>query len=142
MKTLIRFVITFFILTGVMALLVQFAAIPLGGANYWDEHGLFLILGLIVFPRLTLFFADIPFGGLLGWLGWLFAPRILVAVLATISYWYMNPILVCFAWLAALGGESSEKYILYRSPRIRTHGLHAGAFGRREEKEVKATVIR
>ena len=43
------------------------------------------------------------------WLGWLVAPRILVAILATISYFEANPVLVVIAWLVALGGESSEK---------------------------------
>ena len=48
-------------------------------------------------------------GGWLWWLGWVFAPRITVAVLATLYYLDTNPVLVVFAWIWALGGESTEK---------------------------------
>lgn len=47
--------------------------------------------------------------GVLGWLGWVFMPRLTVAIIATSKYWDMNPVLVVFTWLWALGGESSEK---------------------------------
>jgi hypothetical protein len=41
-----------------------------------------LLLGLAVFPRITLLFVGGPFGWL-HWLGWVFAPHLLVAILAT-----------------------------------------------------------
>lgn len=77
--------------------------------SFWDIHGIFFILFMFFFPRLTLLFSSVPFGGLLWWLGWLFAPRLLVAILATINYWQTNPILVVLSWCWALSGESVEK---------------------------------
>lgn len=61
-----------------------------------------------------LIFNSIEFGGLVWWLGYFFAPRILVALLATLSYWHTNKILVIISWLIALGGESSEKFFISR----------------------------
>lgn len=43
------------------------------------------------------------------WVAWLFAPRFLVAFLATIGYWQTNPVLVMIAWFVAFSGETSEK---------------------------------
>ena len=45
-------------------------------------HGVFFLLGLAVFPRITLLlFAATPFGWL-AWIGWVIAPHLLVAVLS------------------------------------------------------------
>jgi len=45
-------------------------------------HGVFFLLGLAVFPRVTLLlFAATPFGWL-AWIGWVIAPHLLVAVLS------------------------------------------------------------
>jgi hypothetical protein len=57
-------------------------------------------------------FSSVPFGGVIWWLGFIFTPRILVSVLATIAYWQQNPILVLISWFVALGGESGEKYYI------------------------------
>jgi hypothetical protein len=38
----------------------------------------------------------------------------LVAILATVSYWNTNKVLVIISWLMAIGGESSEKYFIHR----------------------------
>jgi hypothetical protein len=78
--------------------------------NFWEHHGLFFLIFITLFPRLTLFFSSVPFGGLLWWLGFIFAPRLLVALLATVTYLSSNPILVLISWIVALSGESSEKY--------------------------------
>ncbi len=80
--------------------------------DFWNEHGIFFLVFITLFPRLTLLFSDIAFGGVFWWLSWAFAPRILVAVLATISYWNNHPILVLISWLVALGGESGEKHFI------------------------------
>ena len=77
--------------------------------NFWHVHGVFFILFMFFFPRLTLLFSSVPFGGFFWWLGWIFAPRLLVAVLATINYWQTNPILVVLSWCWALSGETAEK---------------------------------
>lgn len=77
--------------------------------NFWDVHGVWFILFLFFFPRLTLLFSNVATGGLLWWLGWGFAPRLLVAILATDAYWHTNTILVVLTWCWALGGEGAEK---------------------------------
>lgn len=76
--------------------------------DFWQVHGMFFILFMFFFPRLTMFFAT-PWGGLFWWLGWLFLPRLTVAILATNNYWHTNKFLVVLAWVWALGGESVEK---------------------------------
>ena len=45
----------------------------------------------------------------LWWLGWIFAPRLLVAILATTAYWDTNPVLCVLAWIWALCFETGEK---------------------------------
>ena len=123
MRTLVRFLITFLALTGAVALATSQLGVEFGAGNYWDEHGVFFLIFITMFPRLTLLFSSVPFGGILWWLGWIFCPRILVAVLATLGYWHENPILVVASWLVAVGGESSEKYwVVRRSPRFKTSG--------------------
>jgi hypothetical protein len=77
--------------------------------GFWYHHGLLFILFLAFFPRLTLLFSSVAFGGPLWWLGWLVAPRLLVAILATGAYWRTNPVLVVITWIWAFGGESAEK---------------------------------
>ena len=79
--------------------------------NFWDIHGLFFIFFMCFFPRLTLLFATV-WGGFLWWLGLIFVPRITVAILATLTYWNTNPIIVIFAWIWALAGETIEKTIV------------------------------
>lgn len=54
-------------------------------------------------------FATTAGGGLLYWLGWLLAPRLTVAILATTYFWETNTILVIITWIWALTGESGEK---------------------------------
>lgn len=82
--------------------------------SYWDTHGVFLLAFLAMFPRFALFFSSIASGGLLWWLGWLFAPRLLVAFLATEAYLQTNPFLVAVAWIIAFSGEFSEKEFMRR----------------------------
>jgi hypothetical protein len=77
--------------------------------NFWDVHGIWFILFMFFFPRLTLLFSSVATGGLLWWLGWIFAPRLLVAILATSAYWETNTVLVVLTWFWALGGEGAEK---------------------------------
>jgi hypothetical protein len=77
--------------------------------DFWSVHSVWFLIFLFFFPRLTLVFSHVATGGVFWWLGWVFAPRVLVAVLATSHYWHTNPILCVLAWLWALGGESAEK---------------------------------
>ncbi|RDI96813.1 hypothetical protein DVT68_19870 [Dyella solisilvae] len=77
--------------------------------NFWDVHGWLFVVAMFFFPRLTLLFSSVVSGGFLWWLGWLFAPRLLVAILATTAYWETNRVLVIAAWFWALAGEGAEK---------------------------------
>lgn len=83
--------------------------------NFWDVHGIGFIICLFFFPRLTLLFSSVAAGGFLWWLGFIFAPRLLVAILATTAYWQTNTILVILTWLWAIGGESAEKRALQKT---------------------------
>lgn len=96
----------------VLGLLVVGYPIHFANQNFWDHHGVFFLIFITIFPRLTLLFSSIPFGGALWWLGFLFVPRVLVAVLATVTYWKQNPVLVVIAWLIALSGETGEKTVV------------------------------
>ena len=75
--------------------------------DFFVFHGVLTLICLAIFPRLTLLYYAFGSGGLLWWLGWIFAPHLLVAILA-IPYWDTNPVLVIIAWIVALGGTSGE----------------------------------
>jgi hypothetical protein len=122
MKTIFKIFFIFLALTGASTLIYNYTDLQFGSIDYFKNHGWIFLFSIALFPRLTLlvsglFFSSIEFGGFLWWLAFLFAPRILVATLATISYWSTNPVLVIISWLVALGGESSEKIITYKRMR-------------------------
>jgi len=75
--------------------------------DFFAHHGVIVLICLAIFPRLTLLIASFATGGLLWWLGWIFAPHLLVAFLS-LPYWNTNPVLVCFAWIIALSGTIAE----------------------------------
>ncbi len=75
--------------------------------NFFDQHGVFVLICLAFFPRLTLLIASFATGGLFWWIGWIFCPHLLVAILS-LPYWHSNPVLVIVAWIMALGGTSGE----------------------------------
>ena len=83
--------------------------------DFWDVHGIWFIIFMFFFPRLTLLFSSVAFGGLFWWLGFIFTPRLLVAILATTAYWETKQILVVLTWFWALGLESAEKRMLLGS---------------------------
>ncbi len=71
--------------------------------DFWQVHGIWFLIFIVLFPRLTMLFAvAVPFGWL-AWLGWIFTPSLLVAILATTYYWHTNPVLCIIAWLFAFG---------------------------------------
>ncbi|MFN3189455.1 MAG: hypothetical protein ACE361_02945 [Aureliella sp.] len=82
--------------------------------NFWEQHGILFIVAMFFFPRLTMLLATSFGGGILYWLGWLFAPRVTVAILATMCYADTNIILVVLSWFWALGGETTEKTVVTR----------------------------
>ncbi|MDP1590220.1 MAG: hypothetical protein Q8M07_20875 [Prosthecobacter sp.] len=75
--------------------------------NYFDRHGILLLFGLAIFPRLTLLFVSFATGGFFWWLGWLLTPHLLVAILS-LPYWHSNPFLVVMAWFCAIAGTGGE----------------------------------
>jgi len=114
MKTVLKIIILFLLITGLSTMLIKYFNIEYGNIDFWKIHGLLFLICMSIFPRLTLLFSSVAFGGLFWWLGFFFAPRLLVAILATVAYWNTNKVLVIFAWLAAIGGESSEKYYMHK----------------------------
>ena len=121
MKLFFKFIVGFLALTGAVALSSNLFGLEFSNQNFWDFHGILFLVFIALFPRLTLLFSSVASGGLIWWLGWLFAPRLLVAILATFAYWNQNPGLVVIAWLVALGGESSEKTMFIRKGQMRTY---------------------
>lgn len=121
-----RALFVFLLLTLSVFLLTEITGVEFGRADYWDRHGILFLVGATLVPRLTLLFGTSAWGGVLGWLGWVFTPRLLIALLATVHYWYANPILVVIAWLLALGGESSEKVVVLRRVNSRSGRSHSG----------------
>lgn len=87
-------------------------ALEFGEQNFFDVRGIFFLIFITLFPRLTLLLSSVPFGGVFWWAGFIFFPRILVAVLATVAYYYTNPILVVLSWMIALSGEYAEKWTM------------------------------
>ncbi len=112
MGLFMRFFVCLFAITGAVTLASTLLGVRFDHFNYWDYHGFLFLVCISCFPRLTLLFSSVASGGWLWWLGWLFSPRLLVALLATLAYWNQNPFLVAAAWLVAFGGESSEKYVV------------------------------
>ena len=122
MKTLFKIALIFLAITGASTLLYNYTDVQMGTIDYFSKHGWIFLFSIAVFPRLTLLVSGmlvgtVEFGGIFWWLGFFFAPRILVAVLATVAYWQTNPILVILSWLIALGGESSEKFVITKRMR-------------------------
>lgn len=100
----------FILLAVTVGLVNNHFALEFGEKNFFDVRGIFFLIFITLFPRLTLLFSSVPFGGVFWWAGFIFCPRILVAVLATVAYYYTNPILVVLSWMIALSGEYAEKW--------------------------------
>ena len=83
--------------------------------DFWQQHGVLFLIGCACFPRIaTLFFSSVSFG-LPHILGWIFAPHLLVAILATMYYWDTNPVLVIISWFFAFGGTGGEAKVAKRA---------------------------
>jgi hypothetical protein len=92
-------------------------------ADFFHVHATLpwlLLIGLALFPRITtivmIFLGGLASGGLLWWLGWIFFPHLLVAVLS-LPYWHTNPLLVISAWVFALCGTGGETAVVRRRRR-------------------------
>lgn len=99
----------FVIALGVSSLLFGNFQVQPGTTDFFHKHNFLFLIFVSFFPRLTLLFSSVPFGGFFWWLGLFFMPRLLVAVLATVAYGQTNPLLVAVAWFVALTGEVMEK---------------------------------
>jgi hypothetical protein len=88
--------------------------------SFFDAHHWpwLILAGLTLFPRITLLFVGGPFG-IFHWLGWLFAPHLLVAILATTRYWDTNPVLCIVAWFIAFAGTGGEGKVVHSRARRR-----------------------
>jgi hypothetical protein len=88
--------------------------------SFWDAHtwDLLILFGLAVFPRITTLFIGGPFAAL-HWVGWAFAPHLLVAILATSRYWDTNPVLCVVAWFFAFAGTGGEGGVAWKRRRRR-----------------------
>ncbi len=116
MKSLLfKGVAIFFILLVATSLLSDISGAQFGTVDFFQNHGIFFLIFITFFPRLTLLFSSVASGGVVWWLGLIFCPRILVASLATVAYFHTNPMLVIFSWLLALSGEAFEKWGLGRN---------------------------
>ena len=85
-----------------------------------DGHSVLLLIGLALFPRITMLFVGGPFG-VLAWLGWFFVPHFTVALFATFRYWETNPFLVAVGWFCALSFSGAESSTAVRVSRRRSH---------------------
>jgi len=110
MTFLLRGIAIFFLLIVASSVMVDIFKMEFGSINFWQKHGVFFLFFITFFPRLTLLFSSVAFGGFFWWLGFFFVPRILIAALATVAYFHTNPVLVTISWLIALGGEVFEKW--------------------------------
>lgn len=110
MKTLaFKGLAIFFVLLVATSIMMDATQTEFGTVNFFDKHGIFFLIFITIFPRLTLLFSSVAFGGVIWWLGFFFCPRVLVATLATVAYFHTNPVLVTISWIVALGGETMEK---------------------------------
>lgn len=82
------------------------------------EHWFWFMFFMAIFPRITMLVTGLcvaPWTYIVWfWMGWLLAPRLTVAIIATSIYFHTNPVLCIFVWLWAFSGESGEKKFISR----------------------------
>ncbi len=137
MKTLLfKGAAIFFILLVATSIMMDAMQTQFGSVNFFEKHGIFFLIFITIFPRLTLLFSSVATGGFLWWLGFIFCPRILVASLATVAYFHTNPILVIISWIVALGGETMEKAGISNRQRFVFRTYHAPEENFRKDNRV------
>ena len=138
----LRGVAIFFVLLVATALMIDVFKLDFGTINFWDRHNIFFLIFIAIFPRLTLLFSSVAFGGFVWWLGFFFCPRILIASLATVAYFQTNPILVVMSWLIAIGGEVFEKWGIGKGRfRVQTFHSRSGPFPSPDQEVKSHTVL-
>ncbi len=134
MTTALRLIAIFLVLTLATTIMSDLFQAEFGEINYWQKRGVFFLIFVSFFPRLTLLFSSVASGGFLWWLAFFICPRFLVAILATAAYWNTNPILVTISWFVAIFGELAEKWRLTSPMGSRGRGFQfkvyrGGGFG-------------
>jgi hypothetical protein len=131
MKSMFKSLAIFFILLVATSVAFDVFQLNFGTTDYWQNHGWWFLVFISFFPRLTLLFGSVASGGFLWWAAWVFCPRILVALLATVSYFHTNPVLVVISWFIALSGEVFEKRMGMKKNRNRFifRTYHTGGAG-------------
>lgn len=76
--------------------------------NFWDHHGVFFLLGMLFFPRITGIFFSFFTPGPIFWIFYFFCPRILTAIVACHYYWATNPLLCILAILLVVIEEDLD----------------------------------
>ncbi len=82
--------------------------------NYWEHHGILFLVGLTLFPRITVILFSGVTGGPIFWVFFLILPRLCIPILAAAHYWDTNPILVILAFIICLSGEGGEKRVVQK----------------------------
>lgn len=86
----------------------------LSPVSFWENHSVWFLIGMAIFPRITMLVAT-SFGyGFFYWCGWVFVPRFTAAIIATLLYWETNPFLLIFVWIMALGDVKEKQIIATR----------------------------
>jgi hypothetical protein len=138
---LVRGLTVFLILIIASTVMMNTFDMEFGQVDFWKKHGVFFLIFISIFPRLTLLFSSVAFGGFFWWLGFFFFPRILVASLATVAYFHTNPVLVTISWLVAVSGEYFEKWGIRKNRFIiRTHRMGGGPPPFQEEPHPHTTI--
>ena len=66
MQSFIKLTIIFLAVIGATALFVGNDHIEFGRVNFWHKHNIFFLFFIALFPRLTLLFSSVAFGGFFG----------------------------------------------------------------------------
>ena len=132
----------FFVLIVATSLMMDVFKTDFGSINFFQKHGIFFLIFITLFPRLTLIFSSVATGGFLWWVAFFICPRVLVASLATVAYFHTNPILVTISWLVALGGEVFEKWGISGRNRFILRTYHPGSSPFSHEEAKTHTTIK
>lgn len=136
MKTLVlKGIAIFCVLLVATTITIDTMQTQFGQVDFFQKHGIFFLIFITIFPRLTLLFSSVAFGGFFWWLGFFFCPRVLVAALATVAYFQTNPVLVVISWIVALGGETLEKYGIGGRKKFVFRTVNMGGFQRPQYEE-------
>ena len=71
--------------------------------DFWNDHSIFFFLALIFIPRLSMvYFGMIAQSSVGAIAGWIFVPRITMAIVFSGMYYDNNPTLIVFFWIIAV----------------------------------------